>query len=115
MSIAQCLAPAGVRRLVLGAALVAASGSAFALPSFTWVPAGATPALIGAPVTAENIVISDFSTVRLTGGTSFTDSGFLAVQSFQNAGATVVAGGLNSTYGLYFAFSGAGSVRGIAV
>jgi hypothetical protein len=112
MHIAQHFAPPGVRRAVVGAALAVASGSTFALPNFTWVPGGATPPLIGAPVTADNIIVSDFSTVRFTGPTSFTDTGFLAVQTFEMGGTTVVAGGLNSTYGLYFQFSGAGTVTG---
>jgi hypothetical protein len=112
MHIAQFLAPSGVRRAVVGAALAVASSSPFALPSFTWVPAAATPPLIGAPVTADNIIISDFSTVRFTGPTSFSDTGFLAVQTFEMGGTTVVATGLNSTYGLFFQFSGAGTVTG---
>jgi hypothetical protein len=112
MHIAQYLAPVGVRRAVVGAALAVASSSPFALPVFTWAPAGATPPLVGAPVTADNIIISDFSTVRFTGPTSFTDTGFLAVQTFEMGGTTVVAGGLNSTYGLYFQFTGAGTVAG---
>lgn len=111
MSFAQLLSPPGVRRALVGATLAVASTSPFALPTFTWVPGAATPPLIGAPVTADNIIISDFSTVRFTGA-SFTDAGFLAVQSFQLGGTTVLAGGLNSTYGLYFQFSGAGTVSG---
>ncbi len=61
------------------------------------------------PVRADNIVISDFLTVRLTGAT-FSDSGFLAVQSFQLGGTTVTAGGLNSTYGLYLDFTCTGTI-----
>jgi hypothetical protein len=62
------------------------------------------------PVRADNIVISDFLTVRLTGAT-FSDSGFLAVQSFQLGGTTVTAGGLNSTYGLYLDFTCTAKLR----
>jgi len=99
-----------LRLSVLCAALGAAySASAEVLPPFTLNPAGSAPPLAGAQVRADNIIISDFSTVRLTGAT-FSDSGFLSVQSFQLGGTTVVAGGLNSTYGLFFEFSGTGSV-----
>jgi hypothetical protein len=95
---------------VLCAALGAAYSSAFAaLPPFTLNPAGSTPPLAGDPVTADNIIISDFSTVRLTGPT-FTDSGFLSVQNFQLGGAVVPAPGLNSTYGLFIEFTGNGTV-----
>jgi len=103
--------PQGLLRLtVLCAALGAAySASAQVLPPFTLNPGGSAPPLVGTQVRADNIIISDFSTVRLS-GPSFTDSGFLAVQSFQLGGTTVVAGGLNSTYGLFFEFTGAGTV-----
>jgi len=98
-----------LRLSVLCAALGAAySTSAQPLPPFTLNPPGSTPPLAGTPVRADNIIISDFSTVRLT-GPSFTDTGFLSVQSFQLGGTTVIAGGLNSTYGLFFEFSGTGS------
>jgi hypothetical protein len=112
MDFAQLLTPPAVRRALLGATLAVASSSSFALPTFTWVPAAATPPLVGAPVTADNIIISDFSTVRFTSPTTFSDAGYLAVQSFEMGGTTVVAGGLNSTYGLYFQFSGTGTVSG---
>jgi PEP-CTERM motif len=94
---------------VLCAALAAFSTSAQPLPPFTLSPPGATPPLAGTSVRADNIIISDFSTVRLTGPT-FSDTGFLSVQSFQLGGTTVTATGLNSTYGLFFEFSGTGSV-----
>ena len=98
-----------LRLSVLCAALGAAySTSAQPLPPFTLNPPGSTPPLAGTPVRADNIIISDFSTVRLT-GPSFSDTGFLSVQSFQLGGTTVIAGGLNSTYGLFFEFSGTGS------
>ena len=99
-----------LRLSVLCAALGAAySTSAQQLPPFTLNPAGSTPALVGTQVRADNIIVSDFSTVRLTGPT-FSDTGFLSVQSFQLAGTTVTAGGLNSTYGLFFEFTGTGTV-----
>ncbi|HSC62807.1 MAG TPA: flocculation-associated PEP-CTERM protein PepA [Caldimonas sp.] len=99
-----------LRLSVLCAALGAAySASAQVLPPFTLNPAGATTPLAGTQVRADNIIISDFSTVRLT-GPSFSDSGFLAVQSFQLAGTTTPPAGLNSTYGLFFEFSGTGTV-----
>jgi hypothetical protein len=98
-----------LRLSVLCAALGAAySASAQQLPPFTLSPAGSTPALAGTQVRADNIIVSDFSTVRLTGPT-FSDTGFLSVQSFQLAGTTVPAAGLNSTYGLFFEFSGTGT------
>jgi hypothetical protein len=99
-----------LRLSVLCAALGAAySASAQQLPPFTLSPPGSTPPLAGTAVRADNIIISDFSTVRLTGA-SFSDSGFLSVQSFQLGGTTVPAGGLNSTYGLFFEFAGTGTV-----
>jgi hypothetical protein len=99
-----------LRLSVLCAALGAAySASAQPLPPFTLNPAGTVPPLAGQQVRADNIIISDFSTVRLTGAT-FSDTGFLSVQSFQLGGTTVQAPGLNSTYGLFFEFAGTGTV-----
>jgi PEP-CTERM motif-containing protein len=101
-----------LRLTVLCVALGAAFSAAAQLSPFTLNPAGSAPPLIGTPVHADNIIVSDFSTVRLTGAT-FSDTGFLAVQSFQLGGTTVTAGGLNSTYGLYFDFTGSGSVSAV--
>jgi hypothetical protein len=98
-----------LRLTVLCVALGAAFSVSAQLSPFTLNPAGSSPAVAGTQVHADNIIVSDFSTVRLTGPT-FSDSGFLAVQSFQLGGTTVLAGGLNSTYGLYFDFTGTGSV-----
>jgi hypothetical protein len=105
----QSRLPQQVLRLtVLCVAMGAAFSAAAQLPPFTLNPAGSTPPLAGSPVRADNIIISDFSTVRLTGAT-FSDSGFLAVQNFQLGGAVATAAGLNSTYGLYFDFTGTGT------
>jgi hypothetical protein len=101
--------PQHVLRLgVLCAALGAVHlGASAALPPFTLNPAG--DGLTGTAFTADNIITSDFSTVRLTGA-SFSDSGFLGVQSFQLNGTTLPAGGLNTTYGLFFQFTGTGTI-----
>jgi hypothetical protein len=97
-----------LRFTVLCAALGAAysSASAQTLPPFTLNPNGA--GLAGQQFTADNIIVSDFSTVRLT-GTTFTDTGFLSVQNFQLNGAVVNPAGLNSNYGLFFEFTGSGT------
>lgn len=92
--------------LALGVAVTTAGAQA--LPSFTLNPAAATPALLGTAFTADNILISDFSTVTFSGLT-FTDVGFLSVAAFQLGGTTIIPTGLNSTYGLYLAFTGSGT------
>ena len=89
--------------------MAAACASASALPPFTLNPAAATPTLAGTAFTADNILISDFSTVTFTSPTTFTDTGFLSVSAFQLGGTTIIPTGLNSTYGLYFAFTGSGT------
>lgn len=91
--------------IALAMGLAGAAASA-ALPSFTFNPAAA--GLAGTSFTADNILISDYSTVTLS-GTSFTETGFLAVSGFQNAGTALTPTGLNSTYGMYFAFTGTGT------
>jgi hypothetical protein len=111
MNFSSLLASRGIRRTLVGAALGIASTSLWALPSFTFHAAGAATPLVGGDVAADNIIISDYSTARLS-GTTFTESGYLPVQSFQMGGTTVVASGLNSTYGLYFQYSGNGTQSG---
>lgn len=100
----------GVQRALMALTLTTACSATWALPVFTLSPTGA--GLNGDSLTADNIVISDYATVRNGDGGSFTERGFLAVSSFQLAGQEVDAGGLNSTYGLYFDFQGTGTQTG---
>lgn len=97
------------RSSIAVAALVMCTG-AYALPSFTFNPAAA--GLAGNAFNADNILISDYSTVTFSGST-FTESGFLSFGAYQLGGATFTPGGLNSTYGTYVAFSGTGMMTGI--
>lgn len=92
--------------LAIAVGIACSAASAQALPQFTLNPGAA--GLAGDKITADNILISDFSTVRLN-GPSFTESGFLAVTGYQLGGATLALDGLNSTYGSYIAFTGTGS------
>jgi hypothetical protein len=91
--------------------LTAAAGGALAadLPDFTLSPSGA--GLTGANVTADNIIVSDYATVRLS-GTTFTETGFLSVQTFQLDNEIINAAGLNDTYSLYVQFTGSGTTSG---
>jgi hypothetical protein len=95
------------RPAAVAVATLMACAGAQALPAFQLDPGGV--GLTGAAFTADNIEISDYSTVRFDGVGGFTDTGFLSVGSAQLAGTTFTPGGLNSTYGLYFAFSGVGT------
>lgn len=99
------------RRTAVAAALLVAGASASALPQFTLNPGAVTPALAGTTFTGDNILISDFSTVTFDGLGGFSDSGFLSVSAIQLGGSTFTPTGLNSTYGLYFKFSGAGTTN----
>ena len=97
-----------LRRTAVAAATVAVcAGASAALPDFTLNTAALAG---GSTFTGNNILISDFSTVTNGAGGAFSETGFLSVSAFQNSsGATFIPTGLNSTYGLYFAFSGAGT------
>ena len=97
------------RRTAVAAALLVAGASASALPQFTLNPGAVAPALAGTTFTGDNILISDFSTVTFDGLGGFSDSGFLSVSAIQLGGSTFTPTGLNSTYGLYFKFSGVGT------
>jgi hypothetical protein len=98
----------GMKQTLLALALLTAYASASALPVFTLNPAAA--GLAGTSFTADNIIVSDFGSVKSTGATSFSESGYLSVQNFQQGqGSAFVPTGLNSTYGLYIQFSGTGT------
>ena len=94
--------------LALGAAY-ASSHALTTLEEFTWNPAAV--GLAGTQFRADNLIVSDFASVALSGST-FSETGYLSVSSFQLDGKGMVAPGLNDTYGLYFQFSGAGTVNG---
>ena len=96
-----------LRRSAVSVALAALCASASALPSFTFNPAGS--GLAGTTFTADNILISDYATVRFGAGDSFTETGFLSVSGAQLGGLTLVPQGLNSAYGLYIKFTGSGN------
>src|SRR5262249_61401043 len=73
---------------------------------FTFPPSAV--GLTGAAVTADNVLLSNFSNLTYTGATTFSDNGFLSITGFQLGGSNVTAGGLNSTYSLWFRFNGTG-------
>ena len=100
-------------RTVAGAVILTATmaTAAEALPQFTLDPAAVGLNSSGG-FTADNILISDFSTVVITpngkGGANFTDTGVLPVTSFQLGSSPISGNGLNTTYGLYFGFDATG-------
>jgi len=85
--------------------LAAGFSAASALPVFTFNP-GAV-GLTGTSITADNLLLSNFLNVTAVGATGSTETGFLSVTGFQLGGSNVDAGGLNTTYSLYFRFDGA--------
>ncbi|WP_457443086.1 flocculation-associated PEP-CTERM protein PepA [Roseateles sp. P5_E4] len=85
---------------------VCAAASA-ALPSFTLDPAAV--GLNGASLMADNILISDYSTVTIDALGNFTETGYLPVTGFQLGGNALTPTGLNTDYGLYLAFTGTGT------
>src|SRR5690349_2507306 len=95
-----------LKRTLVSVALAAAYSSTWALPVFTLTPAAV--GLNGSAVTADNIILSDFSTVTFSGPTNFSERGYLSITDFQLGGTNVNAGGLNSTYSLYFDFTATG-------
>jgi hypothetical protein len=96
------------KHAVVAVALAALSSSVFALPTFTLNPSAV--GLAGTVFTADNILISDYATVRFGAGNTFTETGFLSISGAQLGGTTLLPGGLNSGYGMYIKFSGTGTV-----
>ena len=90
--------------------LAGATGSATAdsLNPFTFAPGQV--GLAGDTFTADNLVLSNNSTVRQTTASTFSDEGSFIVNAAQLVTSTsFVPHGLSSTYGLYIAFSGNGT------
>ena len=98
-----------LRAVAFAAILGACASASAALPQFTFNPSAG--GITGAPAgtfTADNILVSDFSTVTFGAG-SFTDTGYLAISGFQLGGSVIVPAGLNTSYGMYIAFNGTGT------
>ncbi|PIM51778.1 hypothetical protein CS062_17970 [Roseateles chitinivorans] len=100
--------PVAFQRTLLALALAAVSASASALPQFTWDPA--TAGLNGSAFTADNLLVSNYSTITFGAGNTFTESGYLSVSAAQLGGITLPSNGLNSDYGFYIQFSGNGTL-----
>ena len=100
-----------LRRSAVALAIAAAAGSASAaLPQFTLDPSAAgLGSATGPVITADNILVSDYSTVAYTSTGGFTESGLLSFSGAQLAGTTLNIPGLNSSYGLYVQFTAAGT------
>lgn len=104
-----------ITRLACGTVLATGLATAASAAPFTFTPSGA--GLTGIGVLADNLVTSNFSTISITGGgtsvgstQTFNDVGLLPVTAYQSGGSNVSGGGgLNTSYGLYFSFSGTGS------
>lgn len=101
------------KRLALGAIAITAAiatTNASAAPTFTFNPSGA--GLTGGSVTADNQILSQFSTISLTpsgSGASFTVRGALDITAFTLNSSAVAAPGLNTSYALYYLFNGSGT------
>ena len=91
----------------LAVMLATACAAAAALPSFTLNPGAA--GLNGANINADNILISNYSTVLIDPSGTFTEFGYLPISGFQLAGSTFTPAGLNTDYGMYIAFTGTGT------
>lgn len=101
-----------LQRSALAFALVTvcAGASASVLPQFTFNPGAA--GLAGSSYTADNILISDYSSVLTGPGGTFTETGYLSFGAMQLGGSTFTPTGLNESYGMYIAFTGTGVVSG---
>jgi hypothetical protein len=112
MSLALYSRPSAARlrrtAVAMATALGAVGAAQAALPPFSVDPAAV--GLAGSAFTADNLLVSNYSTVTLDSGGAFTESGFLSVSAAQLGGSTFTPAGLNSAYGVYIAFTGSGTV-----
>ena len=115
MSTQYRLPTSGLKGLIVGVALAAASSAAaFAAPTtFTWAPNAVLGGGLANIGPANNFNVADFANIVLpTGGATFTENGYLTVLQFLQGGIPAPAVGLGSTYSLYFGFNGGGAVGG---
>jgi len=94
--------------VALALAAFGASASALPLPQFT-VNGNTLSGLSQQSFIADNIIISDFALVSITGNT-FTESGLLSVKNFDLGGNTVDGTGLGAEYNMYIRFTGTGTL-----
>ena len=92
---------------VVALSAVGAATQAATLPSFTIDPS-AIPGVSSPSFTANNLIVSDYSTVTFNSNGTFSDVGFLSIQAAQSATGAVSTAGLNSDYGFYVQFTGSG-------
>ena len=93
--------------VALAIAAVGSAAMAAEPPSFTFDPNAV--GLTGTPVTANNILISDYSRVTFTSGTQFTETGYLVLTGFQSAtDPKIDVPGM----GMYVRFDAAGTTLG---
>jgi len=106
------IAALGIKHAAVALSLAAMTAGATAanLPQFTFDPTAV--GLAGAAFMADNLLISNYSTVTLGTGNSFTETGYLAITSAQLAGSTFLPAGLGGSYGMYIAFTGSGTTSG---
>ncbi len=99
-------------RTAVALALATLCGAALAapLPQFTFDPNAVGLGSPGNAFTADNLLISDYSTITFGADNTFTDTGYLAISGVQLGATQVDPLGLNSTYGLYVQFTGTGTL-----
>ena len=96
------------RSAVALAVLVSGAAAHAALPPFT-LDLSQTGVTGASSFTADNILISDYSTITFN-GSSFVDTGYLYLTAFQLGSTTFTPSGYGSDYGMYIYFTGTGTV-----
>ena len=113
------VAKLGFRVALVGLCALVGSGAAAVAAPFTFNPSASNPVLSNAgPFTADNIIFSQYSAINITGNT-FNNSGILRVANFQSGGSALLPPGFagmgpttTTPYGLYFTFTGTGTISG---
>ena len=99
----------------IAAMLIAASGSAQAVPvatNFTWSPMAI--GLTGGDITnAAGYSVNDYATIATAASGAFTESGDLSIINFTDSTGNLVSSpGLNSSYSIYLQFNATGNQGG---
>lgn len=102
-----------VTRAAFGLAVsIAAYGSASAAPvTYTWNPSAVIGPAPAGNIVANNLVVSDFADVIITGAT-FTETAVLTAAQFQLNGNPVAPTGFGAAYSFYATVTATGTIAG---
>jgi hypothetical protein len=97
--------------LGLAVSLAAYAGASAAPVTYTWNPSAVIATAPAGNIVANNLVVSDFADIIITGA-SFTESAVLTAAQFQLNGSPLFPPGLGTAYSFYATVTSTGTISG---